>query len=1119
MTEPAAAPLADAAARDAALDVARSCIVQAPAGSGKTTLLVGRVLRLLAIVERPEQILAITFTIKAAAEMRDRVLRALTNPNEAEADGARANSVARGWQLETHPSRLRIQTIDAFAMHLVRQLPVTAKLQQPAIAPHPELLYGQAVDRLLAEVGGDEAIAEFLALHDQRTNSARALLVTMLGRREQWLPMLLNVLGDGAGGTLRQQLGAATRDIQGDATRAFESELARYSGLRAELLSIARRAAENLQMPPPGTEPEAEDWRFISHLLLVTDATLLRPKRRRAVTVKQGFPAVGKEPGRAEREAFKNAMLELLQRVADDEPLLRAAYAVREMPALDISDGTIGHLQLVAQVLLQAVVKLNDLFDERGLVDFNQLTLAATTALGSEEQPTELALALDYRIRHLLVDEFQDTSRAQYALFQRLVAEWQPGDGNTFFAVGDPMQSIYRFRNAEVGMFLETCRRGISGLPLDTLRLTSNFRSTAPLIEWFNTTFARVMGRSDDPNLGRIAYSRATSPPSAAAGPANPVALHLLPDAAAHYQKASTRVRELLDAGAAAKDIAILVRSRMALPELIRALDAARIPWQGIELHPLADSAVVSDLGVLARTLADPWDTPAWCALLRSPLVGLTLADLYGVRQAGEHFTDSLEAALQGGAETLSDDGRLRCERLQQVLSVWWPRRLAFSPRDWVESVWHQLGGLAAYGPGQAANAERLLDTLEREYPQRLDPARLALDLAGLYASDLREGVQIMTIHKAKGLQFKHVLLTDLQQAGRRDDPPLLAARETYNGLLLARRREQNYDWLKLEQSERARNELQRLLYVGATRAECTLDLLAIVEHSKGPPSNSLLHALQPAIAEQVEAARQALADDGRYASDAPAAPPSFKRLPASVVASAPPVAPPATLRTGTGMGTDFDNATLRFAPARRLAVLRGDLIHAALCELAASPSDDPESFLTPRQRHWRQAAHLHGFDADTANALCTRISEQITALWHSALGRWCVLTKHLEAAAEAPYAFWNGKQLQKLVLDRTFVTGGERWVIDYKSAAPDQPDLLGDPTQEWQQEQCGRYAGQLAGYRRALAALHPDEPPCRTALYYTALDLLWELPAPSAERSGEIVTHRTPPDAAGTGA
>ncbi len=118
-----------------------------------------------------------------------------------------------------------------------------------------------------------------------------------------------------------------------------------------------------------------------------------------------------------------------------------------------------------------AVRKLQDVFAQHHKVDFSEIQLRALQALGDEESPTDLALSLDYQVQHLLIDEFQDTSTSQYHLVKQLTAGWLPNDGRTLFIVGDPMQSIYRFRQAEVGLFLQTQDHGLGDISLEPLTL------------------------------------------------------------------------------------------------------------------------------------------------------------------------------------------------------------------------------------------------------------------------------------------------------------------------------------------------------------------------------------------------------------------------------------------------------------------------------------------------------------------------------------------------------------------------------------------------------------------------------------------------------------------------
>jgi hypothetical protein len=183
-----------------------------------------------------------------------------------------------------------------------------------------------------------------------------------------------------------------------------------------------------------------------------------------------GFPPGGGAPAQA-----KQAMSELLDGLRADERLAGLLQGLRRLPDPGYSDGEWALIQALFSVLKAAVAHLGVVFMEQGRVDFSEMALAARRALGPEDEPSDLALRLDYQIRHLLVDEFQDTSRSQHDLFRALTAGWQPGDGRTLFLVGDPMQSIYRFRQAEVGLYLDAWEGRLGGVALEPLRLSVNF--------------------------------------------------------------------------------------------------------------------------------------------------------------------------------------------------------------------------------------------------------------------------------------------------------------------------------------------------------------------------------------------------------------------------------------------------------------------------------------------------------------------------------------------------------------------------------------------------------------------------------------------------------------------
>jgi ATP-dependent helicase/nuclease subunit A len=132
------------------------------------------------------------------------------------------------------------------------------------------------------------------------------------------------------------------------------------------------------------------------------------------------------------------------------------------------------------------VEQLYVLFECLGETDFTAVSRCALTALGDEENPTDLDLKCDDALHHILVDEFQDTSAPQFELIRRLVAHWDNSGEKTLFLVGDPMQSIYRFRQAEVGGFLQAQSYGMGPVRLESLHLQSNFRSDKPVVDWIN---------------------------------------------------------------------------------------------------------------------------------------------------------------------------------------------------------------------------------------------------------------------------------------------------------------------------------------------------------------------------------------------------------------------------------------------------------------------------------------------------------------------------------------------------------------------------------------------------------------------------------------------------------
>ncbi|QKH37266.1 UvrD-helicase domain-containing protein [Achromobacter pestifer] len=901
----------DHVARADALDPTRSFLVQAPAGSGKTELLTDRILALLATVNRPEEIVAITFTRKAASEMHARVLSKLRRGLDAPPDAmherrswelaraALARNDEQGWHLLDHPARLAIRTIDSFCAGLVRSMPWLSELGgMPEITDDARAHYEAAARATLDLADDYEAVRILLKHLDVDVQAAKEAIADMLGQRDQWLPLLRH-------GSDREGMEAMLAEAIGEDLDAL-CEAMPYGWAEA-LCGAARLAAASLQdgegenkllalldwteeLPP---DAEALDqWQAVAHLLLTGTGTL-----RKTVNKNLGFPA---------KCAHKEPFVAWLEAADADAAWVRRLHAVRDVPAPHFTDAQWEVLGAQLMTLALAVAQLRLRFADTGEVDFIEISQRAAAALGSADDPGELLLKLDASIRHLLIDEFQDTSQTQLDLLRTLTSGWQQGDGRSLFLVGDPMQSIYRFRKAEVGLFLEVADKGVGELQPDFLNLTDNFRSQAGIVEWVNQSFAQLLPRRSDAAAGAIAYSPSTAFHEALAEPA--VRFHpawsregAAPAETQAEDIAVALVRQaLIDHKGAKHPVAVLVRARSHLGNLTRRLAQEGIRCRAVDLVPLALRPVVADLVQLVRALSHPGDRLAWLSVLRAPYCGLTLTSLqrlFGDDQitpvpvlleralritpqtapaaAASAPQGSLFDAAPAAPETPSAQSVLgpdEFERLRQVAGVLLDKRNASGAMPfaaWVESLWRRLGGPALYAGLSVANdAESLFQLVERLAPHgAIDAAALDSGIARLFAApdaaDEDAGaVEIMTMHKSKGLQFETVILYGLHRAPRGDQAPLVRFEQSGGRVLFGPvkpRAETEADplsrYLGAREARRASYEIDRLLYVAATRARKRLHLVGHVSvdeasgQVKTPSSASLLGRLWPCLA------------------------------------------------------------------------------------------------------------------------------------------------------------------------------------------------------------------------------------------------------------------------------
>jgi len=899
----------DRSERGAALDPGRSFICQAPAGAGKTGLLTQRFLRLLATVDEPEEILAITFTRKAATEMRNRILGALrdaTAGKTAKDDYARltlelaasalARNRERGWALTDNPGRLQVRTIDSLCHGLARRLPLLSRSGGPTLAMDDAgELYRLAARHTLALVDDPDfgvSVSALLGHLDNNPARAEGMLTTMLARRDQWLRHLG---GDRHERISRTQLETSLRRLVDETfDRLADTLPIALAPAFWELMHFARDHIPEDKRDNPlgrwdGVAPVADDggdrqsrWLALAQLLLTRSSSLRSPG---GLNKNTGFPAPGKD---ASLKSAKDRMGEILGALHEYPLFVEQLAKVDALPVPEYGDNQWQLLEQLPSLLNLAYAQLRLIFAERGVTDHTEVNAAAGLALGTEEEPTDLALALDYKLRHILVDEFQDTSRTQFDLLRRLTAGWQPGDGHSFFAVGDPMQSIYRFRQAEVGLFIETRDRGLGDLPLDSLVLQTNFRSASQIIDWVNATFSTVFPEKDDCDRGAIRYAAAEAFHGAAGN--SGVQVHPLfdDDKEQEARVAVDLIREAMDDGR--ETIAVLARSRTHLHPIATELTQRGIPYQAVDVQRLGDRLAVRELRALVRALVLPEDRAAWLAVLRAPWCGLTLADLTALAGDDPHTEIVRLLAEADRLKVLSADGADRATRAHRILNEALVHRRRRGLRETVEAVWLSLGGPACLqSETDLAAAQAFLDLLS-EYESSADlPLLQRLDeaLDSLYAPpdpSAPPRVQLMTVHKAKGLEFDTVILPGLGRPPRGNERELVQWLEwegsdgaSHFVLAPIAESEDGQDPLEqlLRRTEKEKQELEtaRLLYVAATRARKSLHLIGTIRPTDDPEKlaprrDTLLHPLWPVVGSVFRQALTGAAPDSENRND-----------------------------------------------------------------------------------------------------------------------------------------------------------------------------------------------------------------------------------------------------------
>lgn len=1165
----AVVPPVDQHVRINALDPQTSFAVSAPAGSGKTGLLTQRVLTLLAYCDEPEEVLAITFTRKAAGEMQDRIMHALwqaaDQPEPQDPHAQRTWKLAQRvlqrdrelqWNLLQSPQRLRVQTIDSLCRSITKQLPLASGIgAQPDTLEDAEQAYRLAVRELFKLLEQDlplrDDLTRLLRHLDNNLQAVENLLISLLAKREQWLSVLLQARHEDARAYLEQVL----RDVVCEHLDMVEAALLIHS---SELCSIADRAATHLQEEAerknrihellginalPDAEPESlNQWLAIADLLLTNGGTW-----RARLTKAEGFPA-GKE-----NAELKNRFSELTAAITDTAPdAEQLLQELRSLPSTSYAEHQWQLLDSLTSILPILVAQLTIVFKQQSATDYSAISQAALLALGDEDSPSDLALQLDYRIRHILVDEFQDTASPQLELLKKLTSGWQSGDGRTLFIVGDGMQSCYGFRNANVGLFLDARQQGIGSVDLTALDLRVNFRSQAGVVHWVNTIFQNAFPLHDDISRGAVSYSPSDAfKPSIEGDAVKFYACTYTTDKATEknndsdddevpsrinaQQQEAEKVVELVQQ--ARNDnpngsVAILVRTRNHLARILPALTAAGLHYQATEIDRLASRMAIMDLLSLTRALLNPADRIAWLSMLRAPWCGLdnndlhtiTTADLAGQNPRVNETAFAViwpQLQLHEQISGVSASGKAILSRVVPILEQALQERYRKPLRQWVEGSWFALGGpatlLDANDRDNINSFFALLDKHQQGGSVR-DWQAFNNAIERLFAAphaDADPKLQVMTIHKSKGLEFDTVIIPGLDRSARKDDKQLLLWQERINhhgqkqlllGSLAATGKEEDglYTFMRREADKQQAFESTRLLYVGCTRAINRLHLLACIntkdDELVAPAKASLLHSIWPFVKDDATTVTTHNTTVRNESSSTENTKPGLQhilRLPAHW--QAPTLADVILLKEYRGheFSMSADDNPLNIpeveTTSAHLARHTGTVIHNALQAIVEnklvtnSSCIAAETFIKQQQNFWEIQLQQLGWSGDNLNRALQKIANTITTTLNSEKGRWLLNSDHEQSACELSLMQKDKQDVRESIIDRTFIADGVRWIVDYKSSELEVNQTMED----FVLRELETYKEQLQRYEKLIATT--ETLPIKTALYLVRFGQLLE--------------------------
>ena len=995
-----------------------SFIVQAPAGSGKTSLLVKRFLNRLLEVKSPKEVLALTFTNKAAAEMAQRLKEALegkSKDNEIKkiVEKISKHALKNKWD-EGYIDTLMVMTIDKLALRLIKQTPILSSSGVNFLTDEdPDDLYRETIRETITSNAENHLLFKYFEYDYHKLTEQ---LLALISKRDQWLPIVSGLLRSDDknieeiyGTYYTNELNIWVEEkIKPNFTNEDLKELEIIVSYLADNKNIDRK--DKLK-----SSINYEFWFYIRDLILTKSGKQIRKK----IDTSSGFPAtnVGKE--------IKERLLKLIKLKNNKFNILIDFFNVTyHKNIVDIYP----LITPFCLLLIDMVTRLNEKFKERRIIDFTQIMGNAVEAL----RDTHLPLILDQNISHILVDEFQDTNESQLIFIELLTQNFAGNPDKSFFAVGDPMQSIYRFRKAEVEIFSRVQKNGISDLKLTSLFLKVNFRSNKNIIDWLNNSFSKAFPLIDDSDEGSVPYSSCESSNNNLEGGMELIALTCdTKSKTAQYEAEALYVLNLIkDTRKSNPDasIAVLTRSKAHLNELITLINKkdSSIPIDAIEMSKILSNQTFQDILCLTKALFDFSDRTNWIAALKSPWCGLSINDLVLLFEKDHK---SLVWELINNIDNTSRLDKNSARRLRSFVEVIRENiqyRGRISHRYFVEGIWRQLNGEESMVDSKdIQNIDLFLELLE-EASEILSINFIKLErlIENKFISKTsiqKNSIKFLTIQRSKGLEFDHVIIPNLNKRTRNEESDLVLYDKSTLSIKNPGSDKNLHSYHAYKERKRLDNEKIRLLYVAMTRAKNKCYLIGTVKKEGDlviPNSGTFMNILWPFFSDKfTEIATPE--DENSFEKFIP----KLRRLNDNFYSG------------DKRYKRSIDTEELSFCyPNMSTDIQRftGNIVHKYL-EIIVKKQLDIDKILCNKLDYTESLYLGKNFKKKDIKIGLNLVKKSLEMLKKTSDGRW-ILNRYLADNSEVSYLLESNNTTTQHIPDRSFIENDIQWIIDYKT-------------------------------------------------------------------------------------